>query len=384
MILTAPLRASSLMPTGFNYVRPSHSRRLLFVGVLHYFLCGRMHPTLAFAPHIRSACARTKTTVTGATSARTILSRGNIHSYTFKSFVGGNPLKMTLRTRTGLFSNKSDSVSVSPSDAPPQTDLVNVLCLHGKGNNGKSFQNLLTPLEESLQKYAQKSNSSLQFQFDYLDAPFPMEGDVHEPHKKELQWWTLPPGTRSFNAIEYEGFDESSRLVEEALQSKNYHFIFGHSQGAILLSALITSDSWTQRVFHGTKNGNDEVNSQLKNYPLGLVFNGCAIPNPFLDQLESYQYDKSTKSTKTGEKSTSVDAYADTHKPQLFFMIGEKDQINPPDGAEFVRDALMKGGLVDAESCYHAGGHAVPVKDEASVQTLVDWMVHQASSGVCK
>jgi predicted esterase len=271
-----------------------------------------------------------------------------------QSRLSGNR-RNTMLTRTflsSIASNSGDNDEKSKTVSTENETIINVLCLHGKGNNGKSFQKILAPFEEQLRK---KTSPPLNFQFDYLDAPFPMEDNKHD----KLQWWTLPPGVRSFNAKEYKGFEQSSKLVEEALRHKDYHFILGHSQGAILLSALIACDSWTKTVF----------GEKQKHHPIGYILNGCAWPNPYKNQLESYQYSSSNDTNIT---------VGNSHKPTIFFIIGEKDNVNPPEGAELVRNALMKGGL-EAKSCYHAGGHAVPVKDEKAVEEMVHWIAEQAA-----
>ncbi len=230
---------------------------------------------------------------------------------------------------------------------------VNVLCLHGKGNNGSSFQKILAPLEKQLQDEA-----SLNFQFDYVDAPFPMEENKHN----KMQWWTLPAGVRSFNAAEYNGFEKSSKLVKDALRKKHYHFILGHSQGAILLSALLSSNSWTN-IFR-------DKNQPL---PLGYILNGCAWPNPFSNQLESFQYQSSNQNDVEISLSNSV-----ARKPKLLFIIGRQDGINPPEGAELVRDTLINGGM-EADTVYHPGGHGVPVKDDIAVKQIIQWISAQAT-----
>ena len=238
------------------------------------------------------------------------------------------------------------------SRATPEVEdgKISVLCLHGKGNNGDSFQKILTPLENYLK------TTKLDFQFDYLTAPFSMnDKDDSEDTKREMQWWSLPPGVRSYNANEYKGFEESAQLVENELKNKHYDFILGHSQGAILLSALMTCDSWTARI------GEKE--------PLGYILNGCAWPNPYTDQLESYSYSPDAKQDSAGSGC----------KPKALFIIGENDAINPPEGAKRVRDILKKGGL-EVDTFHHGGGHSVPVQDGLDVHEIATWIYDVASS----
>ena len=71
-----------------------------------------------------------------------------------------------------------------------------------------------------------------------------------------------------------------------------------------------------------------------------------------------------------------------TGKPSTMwplFVIGKRDNVNPPEGAERVREALINGGI-EVESCYHDGGHAVPVNDAAAADKIVDWIVDLVNS----
>jgi predicted esterase len=255
----------------------------------------------------------------------------------------------------------SVSVSVSPStgssDSKQQT-VFNILCLHGKGNNGQSFKEVLQPFEESLLQHSSSSPSSsssqLSFNFEYITAPFPM--DESDNKNMDMQWWTLPPGVRSFNAKEYQGFEESANKVNDELTKKEYDFILGHSQGAILLSALMTSDSWM---------------SNNKGAKLGYILNGCAWPNPFTDEMTNFKYQSSSVEVEGSERSQQQQQ----QQPKLLFVIGEKDKINPPEGAIRVRDALSKGGMTDIDTCYHPGGHAVPVRNVDALNEMTKWVL---------
>jgi len=176
------------------------------------------------------------------------------------------------------------------------------------------------------------------------------------------QWWTLAPGARSFNAKEYGGFKESAQLVQNALldaaaNGKHYDFILGHSQGAILLSALITSRQWND--LFSTRTSEDKKVKE----PLGYILNGCAWPNPYTEQLESFRYQMEKDNT------------CNTNAPSVLFVIGSNDSINPPESAMRVRTALQKGDL-DVDSCHHDGGHAVPVKDAAALNEIMQWITN--------
>ena len=264
-------------------------------------------------------------------------------------------LNKTPTTTSAIFSTSISSASdqtkdIADTNVPART--INILCLHGKGNNGPSFQEALRPLEESLRNCKQTKQQHLSFQFEYITAPFPMEAE-----QQQMQWWTLPPGVRSFNAKEYQGFEQSAdKVMTELLQQEQkYDFILGHSQGAILLSALLTSKAWAEK--------EKEMNCHLVHY--GYIFNGCAWPNPFTDEMERFQYEN--LSTKEQQK-----------EPQVLFVVGEKDRINPPEGAIRVRDTLLRGGMKEemVETLTHPGGHAVPVKNIDALEKMTNWIMN--------
>jgi predicted esterase len=228
--------------------------------------------------------------------------------------------------------------STSPDEESRQ--VLNVLFLHGKGSNAQMFRNQMSPLEEKLQ--SQEAVMNLKFHFDYLDAPFLMSNHTIG---NQREWWTLPPGVRSFHAKEYKGFDMSKALVWNAVQNKKYDFIVGHSQGAILLSALITSQDW---------------NADVKGY----IFNGAAWPNPFEDQMNKFCQEKESMSSSLNQS-------------KILFIMGDTDTINPTESAIKVRNVLEHNGSgfnYTVDTIHHSGGHAVPVKDEMALQSITDWI----------
>lgn len=253
----------------------------------------------------------------------------------------------SFKTMNGRYSYSTQS-STKLNAAKSNFNTLSVLCLHGKGNSGDTFKKILHPLEVRLKS----KMKHCEVEFDYLNAPFQMQEDNVE----KLQWWKMPPGVRSFNALEYEGFEETSVLVRDTMLSKNYDIVIGHSQGAILLSALFSSKKWTENVL---RERNDSEICKLK----GLVLNGCAWPNPFSSQMETFN---SMQIKVEQDQNTS-------YVPKMLFIIGEADKINPPESAEKVRYAFSKGG-VDVTSCYHERGHAVPVDNEKALESIVDWI----------
>lgn len=222
------------------------------------------------------------------------------------------------------------------SNNDARTDIMNqnkirILALHGKGGSASLFQNTLIPLIDKLsfslcQKKPQ-SLSSPEIELCCLDAPF--EGG---------KWWDqLPQGARSYNAEAYDGYVKSCEVVQGALASSSskYDAIIGHSQGSILLASMI-------------------ANQDLKpnEIPPAIVCNGVAWPNPYSEQISSFSFLGDTKA---------------------LFIVGEKDDINPPEGNLKVRDMFQRAGF-KTSTITHPGGHSVPVKDEIALERIATWL----------
>eukprot|EP00978_Attheya_sp_CCMP212_P005223 scaffold11606_cov56-Attheya_sp.AAC.3 len=246
---------------------------------------------------------------------------------------------------------------------------VRILALHGKNGSGESFAKSLSPLEEALSKM--ESAVNYKFEFDYLTAPFALdEAIISGSSSGNKAWWTLPPGVRSFNAQEYIGFETSAQMVQEALSDPNhpYDFVFGHSQGAILLSALLAKGSLISPRTPLFTNAKDSEPHQV---PVGVILNGAAWPNPFTEQLEQLSFLETTQDEEC------------KNAPRALFIMGENDNINPVDGACRVRDALQKAGVM-VTTCHHDGGHSVPTNDEAATDQITRWITHVTSlSEIC-
>ncbi len=238
---------------------------------------------------------------------------------------------------------------------------INILCLHGKGNNQFTFQQTLEPFQRSLNNSKEALAQQLSFHFKYITAPFPMEmedrnksGNIDEEGQaKPMQWWALPPGVRSFNAKEYQGFQISQEKVMNELRTKKYDFVLGHSQGAILLATLMATTS-------ELGNRNDGV---------GYILNGAAWPNPYSHQMENYRYSP-LNNNKSQYRNQDCEL-----EPHVLFIIGETDKINPPEGAIRTREAFIKGGMNNVQSLVHPGGHSVPVKDEDALAQMTKWVL---------
>jgi pimeloyl-ACP methyl ester carboxylesterase len=153
----------------------------------------------------------------------------------------------------------------------------------------------------------------------------------------------MPPLARSFNAARYEGFEESSALVLGSMASIRPDLVVGHSQGAILVAALMSLGS-------------------IKVHPrVGYVLNGVAWPNPFTSELGGLPPDA-------------------LRGARVLVLSGERDAINPPDQARRVAEALEKAGA-DLTFVAHPGGHAIPSAsrgspedDDATLDRIRAWI----------
>jgi predicted esterase len=209
-------------------------------------------------------------------------------------------------------------------------ETLRVLALHGSEGDAEEFPHRLSALNEAL-----GNEVNVKLDITAIQAPFP-KGSGYS-------WWTMPPGVRSFNAIEYEGFEESVTKVLDVWKSAQdeYDVVLGHSQGAILIASLLV----LKRVPYHPKRG--------------YIFNGVAFPNPFTANIESL--------TVEGEEKTN-------HIPSILFIIGRQDKITPSSSGEQLRESLAMAGF-QVYSCYHNGGHGIPqVEDPETLVEIVRWI----------
>ena len=240
-----------------------------------------------------------------------------------------------IQQRLDVLSMSASSSITATAAAATTSKSIRCLGLHGSGGNKDEF---FKTVKHALG--GTYDNCSIVT----IDAPFPKEGG--------FCWWTMPPGTRSFNADEYIGFEQSANTVLEALGVPSqqddesgtavdgtFDLVFGHSQGAILLSALLATN-------------------RIPQHPrLGYILNGVAWPNPYSLELGRLQF--------IGDTNQDV--------PRILFLTGIKDTINPPEGAKRVLDCLESAGAT-VQQHIHPAGHSVPVTDEDSMDAIKQWL----------
>mmetsp|Transcript_22826 Transcript_22826/g.49682 ORF Transcript_22826/g.49682 Transcript_22826/m.49682 type:complete len:304 (-) Transcript_22826:204-1115(-) len=276
-----------------------------------------------------------------------------ISVWSYAPLFAGAAKKISIFRSFGPNRFSSSSLLSSPTDGTPRTTMepLKVLALHGSGGTADDFPKQLDALNKALAFHSSNSddddddevnsNKLLQLEITAVQAPF-VKNDG-------FSWWTMPPGVRSFNAKEYTGFEESSKKVLDVWENGGFDIVIGHSQGAILVGALLA------------------LNRTPYHPPGGYIMNGVSFPNPYTKELESLQ---NSHATDNDGRNGSV--------PNILFLLGRRDQIAPNATGEKLRGLLEKGGF-EATSCYHDGGHGFPreaVGDEA-MKTIAEWILTQ-------
>ena len=237
------------------------------------------------------------------------------------------------RVSSSLFSSSSSlsSADMELVSSNVTSPTLKVLALHGSGGTAEEFPKRLEALDRTLLFHTSES-ANLKLEITSVQAPFVKENG--------FSWWTMPPGVRSFNAKEYTGFEESATKVLDVWETGGFDVVLGHSQGAILVGALL---ALKRAPYHP---------------PGGYIMNGVSFPNPYSQNLESLKDDDNGIS------------------PRILFLLGKCDKIAPNPTGEKLRDLLGEGGF-DVSSCYHEGGHGFPEEDvdDQSMKTIVDWIL---------
>lgn len=204
--------------------------------------------------------------------------------------------------------------------------VIRVLALHGSEGNAEEFPSRLDALKTVLEQ-----ECNVRMEITPVEGPFEKGGGY--------SWWKMKPGERSFTAKVYGGFDVAAERVLEAWDSDPpFDLVLGHSQGAILIAALI---SLGKAPYHPH---------------MGYVLNGVSFPNPYREQVKALNFDKSTGT-----------------RPRVLFVMGTNDRITPNETGEELRDSFLAAGL-EVESLKHPGGHALPNKQDETVGAIAKWL----------
>jgi predicted esterase len=201
-----------------------------------------------------------------------------------------------------------------------------VLFLHGKGENGETFQQRLAPLEAAIKAHKPEANCV------FVSAP-------HELGPGKFAWWHLPPNQRSYTASEYFGIEETLAHVEAAWRSHGpFDAVLAHSQGAILTSVLLSKALQGDFLFRPQKS----------------VLFGAAWPKPFEKELLGL---------------STFDYPASNFKPETLHVYAMNDGINPPEMAIQIKDLL--GPM--ASHYEHTKGHDIPM-DTAALSAICSFL----------
>lgn len=113
--------------------------------------------------------------------------------------------------------------------------ILQILCLHGYRQNGKSFKDKTGSLRKLLKKHAE---------LVYINAPhlIPIANDANETSEEQRAWYfsTEALTFNSHDQTDYSwGLEESVKMIGQAFQEQGpFDGILGFSQGAALASIL--------------------------------------------------------------------------------------------------------------------------------------------------
>ena len=271
--------------------------------------------------------------------AAVLLNPSSFSSVSSFGHVATTQRKATARKAVSLFSSFSSQTGMDEAPSTPATATpLKVLALHGSGGTAEEFPKRLEALSEALSVHTSETEN-LQLQITAVQAPF-VKGEG-------FSWWTMPPGVRSFNAEEYTGFEESATKVLNVWENGDFDVVLGHSQGAILVGALL---ALKRTPYHP---------------PGGYIMNGVSFPNPYSQNLESLKDDDEYFADQESGKVS----------PRILFLLGKRDKIAPNATGEKLRDMLQQGGC-DITSCYHEGGHGFPEEgvDTETMKAITEWL----------
>ena len=187
----------------------------------------------------------------------------------------------------------------------PAVQGLRCLCLHGKGSSGPTMLKRMSRIVEALPEVT----------FLAPTSPIPLDDDSG-------QWWRLAPGERSFTATEFIDLETSIDFLRDYHKAHGpFDVVWGHSQGAILIAAMLATPML------------DEIFSPMTK----CILNGAAWPAPFNDALND----------------ASPSLRSSLH------CVGATDTVNPPD------HALRIAKIFSGDVFQHPGGHVIPDDDDA-------------------
>ena len=95
---------------------------------------------------------------------------------------------------------------IDPENSSRKDICIRILCLHGKGGDGKQFLNKsLMPLRSLVEKRLTYDSSkddvehTITIEWETITAPYALDPD---DDSQGYSWWTMPQGMRSYNAEE--------------------------------------------------------------------------------------------------------------------------------------------------------------------------------------
>ena len=179
-----------------------------------------------------------------------------------------------------------------------------------------------------------------------------MEGP-HSTGGDGRAWWNLPPGVRTFEAIELDGIEDSFKILDS-----HYPFdgVMGFSQGAMLAAVACG---------RGIKGGHR---------PSVAIIVGAAWPTAHGDDVRKLWRVELAASEADGEMRNAVpEALAEVVPPsdplvRSLHVVGKQDTINPPAQAMNVAESFFCEELLE-----HPGGHTVPL-DEKAIKAYLQTM----------
>lgn len=278
-------------------------------------------------------------------------------------FVHTNPIiannKMSTSSRHTTSSHGAMVTIEDSSTESSQTKTIRILGLHGSGGNGEKFEKLLNRWKSYFQKIEeddtkQQDTSSANINKELLSWDvFTIDAPVSSSEDEEYMWWKIPTGVRSFNAEEYEYYDMSEALVIKAIEKYQPDYIVGFSQGAILLTSLISLNKLSSY-----------------DYIKGCVLIGVAWPNPFTKQLQSLEQ-------QVQDETTTINEIQNSNR-NVLVVVGTEDDINPMEQSERVANALNLGGY-KVKNIYHPKGHVVPISPGDTLDSIHKWFISSLS-----